>query len=116
LSALNCSLVDLFRSKQSVMYADRFNESRCRLFYSDDPEFTTLLHLAVVGAVVDVDPAFVPVASPDKPRASHTKLRRCFEKHIFKLWNKGRGVALPFSSLSDAQLSGVHISPKTLDF
>ena len=111
LSKLDFSLVDLFRAKQNLVRANRFNESRCRLFYSDDPEFSTLLSLAVTGAIVDVNPSFLPIASPDKPRSSHAKMRRCFEKHIFKLWTKGRGVALPFSSLRGVVLSGVHISP-----
>ena len=44
---------------------DRFNESCCRALFSNDPEYHRLLHLASVGAVVEVDPGFVPSPSPN---------------------------------------------------
>jgi hypothetical protein len=111
LEASGGSIESLVRSKQSSTCSGRFNAERCRRWLSEDPEFEILLTLASTGAVVEVDPSFTPVALPDKVRPSHSKLTNCFKKHLFKLWSKGRGIALPFDRLSQVHLSGVHISP-----
>ena len=105
------SIECLVASKQTAARVDRFNVDRCRRWLSDDPEFDKLLELASTGALVAVDPAFVPVSKPDQSRRSHFRLSNCFRKHLFKLWSKGRGVALPFDRLNSFHLSGVHISP-----
>jgi hypothetical protein len=105
------SIESLAVVKQTMVRPERFNVDRCHRWLAEDPEFDSLLSLASTGAVVEVDPSFIPVPLPDKARPSHSKLANCFKKHIFKLWSKGRGVALPFDRLTKSQLSGVHISP-----
>ena len=111
LAAPGGSIERLVALRQSEGRQNRFNVERCRRWLADDPELDKLLELASSGAVVAVDPAFVPVSLPDKARSSHSRLTNCFRKHLFKLWSKGRGVALPFDELNSFHLSGVHISP-----
>ena len=98
-------------AKQQSHNHERFNEERCRAVFSEDPEFSNLLDLARNGAIVDVGETFVPVADPDVPRASHSRLRSCLAKHVFKLWEKGRGLALCVKDLSVDQLRDIHVSP-----
>lgn len=109
---LDGSIANLIALRQDEARVGRFNEVRCRRLFASDPEFGPLLDLAVHGAVVEVDPLFVPISDPDKPRLSHSKLHNCFAKHLHKLWELGRGVALSVSQLSKEQLVGVHVSPK----
>ena len=111
LGACGGSIESLIKIKQLAVRPGRFNVDRCRRWLSGDPEFDILLTLASNGAVVKVDPLFVPVPSPDRVRLSHSQLGNCLEKHLVKLWSKGRGIALPFDKLTQSQLCGVHISP-----
>ena len=97
--------------KQQVFQSSRFNEIRCRTVFKNDPEFLRLLHLSSEGALVEVDESFVPVSVPDAPRASHSRLRACLSKHLFKLWSKGRVLVLPVADLTVDQLKDIHVSP-----
>ena len=46
--------------KKEEVRANRFNEDRCRHYFSDDPEYLTLLEIARHGATIDVAPQFYP--------------------------------------------------------
>lgn len=94
--------------KKAAVLSSRFNEARCREYFSDDPEFATLLELATNGATIDVDPDFVPNTRPEPFRVSHDTLQHTYEIHAFKFWQKSQGILLP----TDVALNlGLHFSP-----
>ena len=94
--------------KKSAVRLDRFNEVRCRQFFSNNPEFSTLLETAIHGASIDVASNFIPIEVPEGFRVSHDSLQHTFSTHAYKFWQKSQGILLP----TDVAVTlGVHFSP-----
>jgi hypothetical protein len=102
------SLPEMVRDVQDSQRASRFNEARCRQVFSNDPEFDTLLSLAVVGANVPVEEDFVVQVKPEPLRKLHLRLGGCIPQHAFKLWEAGKALLFRIADLP-AQLS-VHFN------
>ena len=100
--------------KKDAVRALRFNEDRSRKFFSNDPEFSTLLEIAIHGATIVVAPNFVPIEVPEQPRASHKALQQTFLAHAYKFWQKSHGALLPTELAVSLGLhfSHVHWTPK----
>ena len=100
--------------KKEEVRANRFNEDRCRHYFSDDPEYLTLLEIARHGATIDVAPNFTPNVAPEPFRASHSSLQHTFLTHAYKFWQKSQGALLPTSVALTLGLnfSPVHWTPK----
>jgi len=101
LSELGGDLSALIHQVQKAGSHDRFNEERCgRALFLEDPEFHTLLEIAMLGALPDLPADFVSQASPSiSPRRLHVKLARLYSQHAYKLWKKGNILLLPLSSI-----------------
>ncbi len=82
--------------KNAIRYI-RFNEERCRLYYSNNLEFHTLLEIARHGATINVVSDFVSNNCPEPFRASHDSLQHTFLSHAFKFWQKSKSALLATS-------------------
>ena len=96
------------RELQSAEAPHRFNESRCRELFQDDPEFKKLLVIATEGAVVPVGPEFVSSHSPEPFRALYHRMPHTFALHGYELWTKRQALLIP---LHVATTLGLHFSP-----
>ena len=54
------SVEGLINIRQNAARETRLNSDRCRSWFADDEEFSTLLELAEYRAVIDAAPDFVP--------------------------------------------------------
>ena len=103
-------------AKKDAVKDERFNETRCREFFSDDPEFPTLLEIAMHGATIDVAADFKCNCKPEPFRASHGSLEHTFLAHAYKFWSKSQGALLPTEVAVSLGLhfSHVHWTPKPM--
>ena len=107
------SLVDLVQDRQQLFRHDRFNSDRCRLFM-EDPEYATLMDIAVNGAYVPVPSIFRETTSPPRFRPVHARLQSVFERHAFDLSESGTVLLLNSSLLDSVPLhySSLHWTVK----
>ena len=99
INEFDASLPRMVEAAQESKKEFRFNESRCRDVFVDDPEFDTLLLLATVGATVPVEDDFVVQDSPEPLRMLHLRLGQCIPQHAFKLWESGKALLLRIADL-----------------
>lgn len=92
-------LPNMIQEAQLSKSADRFNEARCRDVFSGDPEFSTLLALATVGAIVPVQDDFVVQDQPEPLRKLHLRLGGCIPQHALKLWESGKALLFRIADL-----------------
>lgn len=114
------SLPHMIREAQQSKSQVRFNESRCRDVFSDDPEFPTLLTLATEGAAVPIQDDFVIQNTPEPLRKLHLRLGNCIPQHAFKLWEAGKAllfriVELPLHIMLHFNNSHWTSKPDTVD-
>lgn len=93
------SLPDMVHFAQVSQSEGRFNESRCRQVFSEDPEFDTLLMLATTGASVPIEDEFVIQNSPEPLRNLHLRLGSCIPQHALKLWESGKALLFRIADL-----------------
>ena len=92
-------LIWLVQAAQLSKSPGRFNESRCRDVFSEDPEFPTLLALATVGATVPISDDFVIQETPEPLRKLHLRLGNCIPQHALKLWESGKALLFRIAQL-----------------
>ena len=80
------SILSTIQLKQSVNKPFRFNRERCDRLFSDDPNYSILSELASIGAIIDLDPEFVPQCIPEPFRNSEITLSKFFQKHALDSW------------------------------
>lgn len=93
------SLPEMVLDAQSSQMDSRFNETRCRQVFSEDPEFDTLLALATLGASVPIQEDFVLQYTPEPLRKLHLRLGNCIPQHAFKLWESGKALLFRVADL-----------------
>jgi len=109
------SIFDCIQLKQAINKPNRFNAERCERIFSDDPNYSTLMELASVGAIIDVDPQFVPQSIPEEFRHSEVRLSKVFQAHALDSWTKSKGLLLRMSTLEETnQLSHLHFNSNHL--
>jgi hypothetical protein len=97
------SLLGAIRAKREANLPHRFNPDRVRALYQGDPEYDTLLDIAVNGVRIDLPPDVVLDRVPPKLRAKQLRMPKTVMKHAFKLWKKGRGMLLREEDIPESE-------------
>jgi hypothetical protein len=97
------SLLGAIKAKREANLPHRFNAERVRALYQGDPEYDTLMDIAVNGVRIDLPPDVVLDRVPPKLRAKQLRMPKTVMKHAFKLWKKGRGMLLREEDIPEAE-------------
>ena len=111
------SILSTIQLKQSANKHSRFNAERCARLFSEDPNYSILLELASIGAIIDTDPNFIPQCVPEDFRHSEIALTKVFQKHALDSWVKGRGLLIREETLqSTGEIKLLHFNSNHLVF
>lgn len=91
---------------------DKYNESSCIKYFSDQSNFDILKDIASNGIRIFQQHSFVYDKNIDHiKRPSNNCLSNVFQKHTYNLIEKGRAIVLPIQELLKLNLSNLHFSP-----
>ena len=97
------SLMGAIRAKREANLPNRFNAERVNALYHGDPEYDTLMDIAVNGARIELPPDVMLDRVPPALRAKQLRMPKTVMKHAFKLWKKGRGMLLREEDIPESE-------------